>query len=153
MAVVGIELMPQALAAARPWAILLAFVAGSGFAILVDRALGLVTARTSGGVGAAGEGSGPWAIYFGVAVDLFSDGVIIGTGSTIVFGLGLLLALGQVPADIPEGFKLGLLAFTAGIPLTVAIEEMVTEAHEGEEPRLASIFLVGGFALFALLSV
>ncbi len=132
-----------------------------------------------------------------VAVDLFSDGVIIGTGSTIAFGLGLLLALGQVPADIPEGFatiatfraqgvarrtrmllaasftvpivlgatigywvvrgqpegfKLGLLAFTAGILLTVAIEEMVTEAHEGEEPRLASIFLVGGFALFALLS-
>ena len=43
-------------------------------------------------------------IYFGVAVDLFSDGVMIGTGSTIDFGLGLLLALGQTPADIPEGF-------------------------------------------------
>ncbi len=58
LAVVGIELMPEALEAARPWAVLLAFVAGGGFAVVVDRALGLVTARTSGGDGATGEGSG-----------------------------------------------------------------------------------------------
>lgn len=37
-------------------------------------------------------------------VDLFSDGIMIGTDSVISFNLGLLLALGQVPADIPEGF-------------------------------------------------
>ncbi len=47
--------------------------------------------------------AGPWVIWFGVAVDLFSDGVMVGTGSTVAVGLGLLLALGQVPADIPEG--------------------------------------------------
>jgi zinc transporter, ZIP family len=52
-----------------------------------------------------GEGNAaPWTIYAGVAVDLFSDGVMIGTGSTIGLALGLLLALGQVPADVPEGF-------------------------------------------------
>ena len=195
LAVVGIELMPEALAVERPWLILLAFVAGGGFSILLDRAIGLVRVRT--GRGETGD-AGSWAIYAGVAVDLFSDGLMIGTGSTIGFGLALLLALGQVPADVPEGFatiatlkrrgvgrrtrlllsaafglpillgttigywavrgqpeelKFGLLAFTAGILLTVAIEEMLTEAHEGEEPRLASLFLVGGFALFALLSV
>jgi ZIP family zinc transporter len=43
-------------------------------------------------------------IYSGVAVDLFSDGVMIGTGSTIAFGLALLLALAQAPANVPEGF-------------------------------------------------
>lgn len=121
---------------------------------------------------------------------------MIGTGSTISPALGLLLALGQVPADIPEGFatvatfkaqgmsrrrrlllaasfaipillgatlsyvvlrgqaeiyRLGLLAFTAGILLTVAVEEIVVEAHREEDSRLASLFLVGGFALFVAL--
>jgi zinc transporter, ZIP family len=103
---------------------------------------------------------------------------MIGAGSTIDLSLGLLLALGQTPADIPEGFvtiatfkaqniarssrillslsfampillgttlgcwavrgtsdivKFGLLAFTAGILLTIVIEEIVPEAHRGEE--------------------
>jgi ZIP family zinc transporter len=137
-------------------------------------------------------------IYVGVAVDLFSDGVLVGTGSTLAIGLGLLLAVGQVPADVPEGFatiasfkragvarkkrillaasfalpilvgatlgywavrdapdiyKLSLLAFTAGILLTVAVEEMVTQAHQTEDTRLDSLLLVGGFALFALIAV
>ncbi len=35
---------------------------------------------------------------------MFSDGLMIGTGSTIALTLGALLALGQVSADIPEGF-------------------------------------------------
>ena len=116
---------------------------------------------------------------------------------TIGFSLALLLALGQVPADIPEGFatianftkagvsrkkrillsaafaipiflgvsigywglktapeivKLSVLAFTAGILVTVAVEEMISEAHKEKDARLASMFLVGGFALFAFLS-
>ena len=140
--------------------------------------------------------SGSWAIYFGVAVDLFSDGVMIGAGSTLSPSLGVLLALGQVPADVPEGFatiatfkaqgmsrrrrlllaasfaipillgatisyfglrgqpevyKLGLLAFTAGILLTVAVEEIVVEAHKEYDSRLASLRLIGGFALFIAL--
>ncbi|WP_312620768.1 ZIP family metal transporter [Haloarcula sp. 1CSR25-25] len=137
-------------------------------------------------------------IFAGVAVDLFSDGVMIGAGSTISLGLGLLLALGQVPADIPEGFatiatfkskgvprrtrlllslsfalpiflgvtvgywlvrgqpaivKFGLLAFTAGILLTVAVEEIIPEAHKEGEARLAAVALVGGFALFTFISI
>lgn len=201
LAVVGIELMPEALEADPPWVILLAFLAGGGFAVLVDVLLDLVRTRTGAGAETVGEGEnegGPWGIFFGVAVDLFSDGVMIGTGSLIDPALGLLLALGQVPADIPEGFatiatfkaqgvprtrrlllsasftlpillgttigywavrgapevvKLALLAFTAGILLTVAIEEIVTEAHQEEDARAASLFLVGGFALFALIGV
>jgi ZIP family zinc transporter len=54
--------------------------------------------------------------------------------------------------DQPDWVKLGLLAFTAGILLTVAVEEIVVEAHEEEDSRWASLFLVGGFALFALLA-
>lgn len=194
LAVIGIELMPEALEATPAWMILTLFVAGGGFATVVDRFTHLVQARTGG----ESTDTGPWAIYFGVVVDLFSDGVMIGAGSTITLGLGLLLALGQVPADIPEGFatiatfkkrdlarrtrvllsvsfvlpivlgatigywavrgqpeifKLGILSFTAGILLTVVIEEIVPEAHQGEEARLAALALVGGFALFGLISV
>ena len=192
-AVVGVELMPEALAAEPVWLIVLLFVAGGGFAVLIDWIMGAVRLRSRTGSAEAGAEAGPWSIYFGVAVDLFSDGVMIGAGSTISPALGLLLSLGQVPADIPEGFatiatfkaqgmarrrrlllaasfaipivlgatisyftlrgrpdiyKLGLLAFTAGILLTVAVEEIVVEAHREDDSRMASLFLVGGFALF-----
>ncbi len=208
LAVVGIELMPEALEAERPWIPLLAFIAGGIGFILLERAIGWVQGRFAGVQAGADPdtaaqaddeaGSGPWAIYAGVAIDLFSDGVMIGTGANIALGLGLLLALGQVPADIPEGFatiatfkdqgvprarrmllaasfaipillgatigffgvrggpeilKLSLLAFTAGILVSVAVEEMLPEAHEAGEPRLAPLALVSGFALFALISV
>jgi len=43
-------------------------------------------------------------IYLAVCVDLFSDGLMIGAGSTISSGLALVLALGQVGGDLPEGF-------------------------------------------------
>lgn len=195
-AVVGVELTPQAPGAQSVWVIVLLFVAGGAFAVFVDWAMSAVRLRSRTGTAEAGAEAGPWAIYFGVAVDLFSDGVMIGAGSTIDLSLGLLLALGQVPADIPEGFatiatfkaqgvtrrrrlllaasfaipillgatisyftlrgqpdvyKLGLLAFTAGILLTVAMKEIVVQAHREEDGRTASLFLVGGFAVFVAL--
>ncbi len=192
--VVGIELMPRALTAEPAWVVILAFVAGGGFFMLAEKFIGTIRTR----MGADPASAGPWVIFFGVAVDLFSDGVMIGAGSTLSLSLGLLLALGQVPADVPEGFatiavfknqgvprrqrlllaaglmipvfvgttigywavrgqpeivSMSLLAFTAGILVTVVVEEIVPEAHEVEEARWAVAALVGGFALFALLSV
>ena len=47
----------------------------------------------------------------------------------------------------PEIVKLSVLAFTADILVTVAVEEMITEAHKEKDARLASMFLVGGFVL------
>lgn len=159
----------------------------------MDKRIDYVQNRFGGG----GKSATAIAIYFGVFVDLLSDGIMIGTGSTIAASLGFLLALGQVPADIPEGFatiatfknkgvrrtqrillsasftlpiflgatigyvalkdsaeiyKLSLLAFTAGILLTVSVEEMLMEAHQKPDSKLASMFLIGGFALFALLT-
>ena len=195
LAVVGIELMEQVLQATPPWVPVLALIAGGGFAVVLDKLVGLVSARLGGAEG----DTAPWLIFIGVSIDLVSDGILIGTGSTIAIGLGLLLALGQVPADLPEGFativsfreqgvsrrkrmwlaasftlpiflgatigywavrgqpelyKLVLLAFTAGILLTVAVEEMISEAHRrAEESSWDTLALVGGFALFALLSV
>ncbi len=188
IAVIGLELMPEALAVERPWVPVLAFVAGGAFFIAADSTIHTVQARFGGG-----EESGPWLVFFAVAVDLFSDGLMIGTGAVVASSLALLLALGQVSADLPEGFatvagfkrrgvprsrrflisaafvipiflgatigfwavrdasalvQLSLLAFTAGILLSVAVEEIGPQAHE-KEPRASALALVGGFALFA----
>jgi ZIP family zinc transporter len=193
LAVIGLELLPKALAGDTPWIPVLAFVAGGAFFIALDAGIGTISAR----LGHGSEAAGPWVIYAGVALDLFSDGIMIGTGAVISSGLALLLALGQVSADVPEGFavvanfkeqgvpraqrllisaafavpillgatigywavrgqppivKFSLLAFTAGVLLTVVIEEIVPEAHEGKESRWAALALVSGFALFALVS-
>ena len=185
--VVAVELIPQAMGVDPAWLPIAAFTAGGLFYLVVNA----VVERFS-------EGSSSAAIiFFGVAIDLFSDGIMIGTGTTVDVGLGLLLALGQTPADVPEGFaaiatfkqqgvprarrlllaaafavpiavgvtagywgvrgasdavQYSLLAFTAGILMTVVVEKLVPEAHEEEDGRLATVLLVGGFALFALLS-
>jgi len=67
-------------------------------------------------LGSTGGGAGAWVIFLGVAIDLFTDGVMIGTGSTVATGLGFLLALGQVPADIPEGLATIITFKQQGIP-------------------------------------
>ena len=208
LAVVGIELVPEALAVEQPWIPLLTFVLGGAGFIALEHLIGWVRARfaavraggrqdASADRGTAPADVGPWAIYAGVAIDLFSDGVMIGTGSNIGLALGLLLAIGQVPADIPEGFattatfkakdigrsarlamlaslvlpilagatigffavrdapelvKVSLLTFTAGILVSVAVEEMIPEAHDSGEPKLGPLALTFGFALFALIA-
>lgn len=53
----------------------------------------------------------------------------------------------------PEIYKLSLLAFAAGVLVTGVVEEIVPEAHQEGEARVAALALVGGFALFTLLSV
>lgn len=193
LAVLGIELMPRALEAGPAWAMCLAFVAGGLFFLAVGSLIERLQGRNSG----QSQSAAAWLIYFGVAVDLFSDGIMIGIGSTVAFELGLLLALAQVPADIPEGFatiatfrrkgiaryrrlmptgllavpiflgatlgywvllgrpvvyRMATLAFTAGLLLSVVVEEMIREAHRGEESRWDVLGLVGGFSLFALLT-
>lgn len=194
LAVVGLELMPEALATASPWVPLLAFVAGGVAFILLDRAVGSVHVRFGGGQ----ERPGSLGVFGGVALDLFSDGVMIGTGTVVNPALGLLLALGQMPADVPEGFAavatmrragiprrrrllltasfvlpifagaalgylalrqapeivtLSVLALTGGVLTSVVVEEMVTEAHEGDTSSLGPVFLTAGFALFAAIAV
>lgn len=99
LGVIGIELMPRALKASLPWVPLVAFVVGGALFLGLERLIGYAKGRLGGD-----DQTGPLAIFSGVSIDLFSDGVLIGTGSIISPGLGLLLALGQVPADGPEGF-------------------------------------------------
>ena len=113
LAVVGMELMPEALNGTPPWLPLLAFVAGGAVFTGLDRSIGYIQARlgrrkASGDDNAddqVGKGQGEdgehdekqasaLAIFSGVSIDLFSDGVMIGTGTVVNPALGLLLALG-----------------------------------------------------------
>ena len=198
LSVVALEIMPEAMTASAPWIVIAALVCGCVAFLGLDSLVHVVRHRVSRTTHEPNEESGSmWAIFLGVAVDLFSDGVVIGAGTTISAGLGLLLAVAQVPADVPEGFatianfrakgmrrrrrialslafavpillgaavgyfgvrdapeivKLSLLAFTAGILLTVVVEEIVPEAHEDGEARFAALAFIGGFALFAMIS-
>lgn len=190
-AVISIELIPRSFEAGNPLLIILAFIAGGIFFILMDQFV--IPQRNPD----SSNNASAWAVFFAVAVESFSDGLMIGTGVLIALSLGLLLALGQVSADIPIGFinvasfketifqlkkrvlinlaaslsvfvgaTVGyfavkgqpeiiifvLLSFTAGILLTVTAEEIIPQSHKEREARLAALALIGGFALFALIS-
>jgi ZIP family zinc transporter len=99
IAVVAVEVMPEAIGAAAAWILAVAFVAGGSLYILVEA---LVNRWQRGKEDSAGAGA--WMVYVAVATDLVADGLLIGAGSAVSGQLGLLLALGQVLADIPEGF-------------------------------------------------
>lgn len=55
--------------------------------------------------------------------------------------------------DAPNLVTVTVLAMTGGALTSVVVEEMLTEAHQGETSRLGPVFLTAGFALFALVAV
>lgn len=99
-AVIGVELLPQALQVEPAWVIILAFFLGGAVFLLLEAGIHHLQAR----FGRRKKRGSAWGVFSAVAIDLFSDGLMIGTSATISLGLGLLLALGQVSADFPEGF-------------------------------------------------
>lgn len=193
LAVISVELIPHALEASIPWIVILAFVLGGIFFIILDQLIDYMQVR----YGDLSQSTAAWAIFVGTAIDSFTDGLMIGTGSLVAIQLGLLLAVGVVSADLPEGFatisalkdkgikrrnrmlliisasvpvligafagyllvrgqpaivEYAILAFTAGVLLTVTAEEIIPESHKEKEARLAALVLICGFALFALIS-
>lgn len=107
-AVVAVEIMPEALEALSGWQIAFAFLAG-GTVYLVAQAV--IQARSDGG-------GRMWMIYLAVATDLFGDGLLIGSGSAVAASLGLVLAVGQVLADVPEGAATAITFRANNIPRT-----------------------------------
>ena len=93
-AVVAVEIIPEALGKLAGWQIAAAFVTGGVIYLLAEA---LIEWRS--GVGQ----SRMWMIYLAVATDLFGDGLMIGAGASVATSLGLVLAVGQVLADVPEG--------------------------------------------------
>lgn len=101
--VIAIELAPRVFEGAPPWLAGAAFFAGGLFYVGLESVIHKLTGEGHGEQASEGI-SGAWVIYAAVAVDLFSDGLLIGTGSSVSLGLALVLAIGQVTADVPEGF-------------------------------------------------
>lgn len=97
-AVVSIELMPQALGNIAPWQLVVGFLLGALVSVLM--ANGVRRAVKGLGLGQAGA----WKVYLVTAVDLFGDGLMVGIGSAVAGGLGFVLALSQVIANLPGGF-------------------------------------------------
>ena len=112
LSMVAVKLMPQALLAAPHWLVTLCFVLGGLFFIGLDR----VTHHVRGLTGEDAE-AGAWGLFVGVAVDLFTDGMMIGSGATVGASLAFLLALGHVPSTIPMGFSSFVAFRKARMPL------------------------------------
>ncbi len=80
----------------------------------------------------------------------------LGGGLAEVFRVSarsLSLALHLALRQAPELVTLSVLALTGGALSAVVVEEMVTEAHEGDTSSIGPVFLTAGFALFAAISV
>tara|TARA_B100000925_G_scaffold22913_1_gene15509 strand:+ start:25 stop:783 length:759 start_codon:yes stop_codon:yes gene_type:complete len=102
IAVVAVEIMPRVLESLSAWLIALSFALG-GIAYIGIEKLVEGIQRRQGQQGESGQTS-VWMIYIAVSIDLFSDGLLIGAGSAVSLSVALILAVGQVLADIPEGF-------------------------------------------------
>jgi ZIP family zinc transporter len=100
LAVVSVEVMPNALDMVPTLNLALAFIAGGVLYLLIDVGIHHWQRNKMEGAGAKA-----WMVYVAVSADLIGDGLLIGSGSAVSGQLALLLALGQVLADVPEGFS------------------------------------------------
>lgn len=101
IAIVAVELIPNALGTLGGLWVALAFGAGG----LAYMALQFAVASLQGPDTRGDKGrTGMWMIYIAVAIDLTSDGIVTGAGSAVSLRLALVLAAGQVLADLPEGY-------------------------------------------------
>lgn len=161
LAVVAVEVMPEASQGAPAWTLALAFVAGGGLYLLVES--GVERWQQSKEQSA---GAGAWMVYVAVAADLVGDGLLIGAGSAVSSRLALLLALGQVMADVPEGFavianfrdkgvgraKRLLLSASFAIPVVgAAVLAYFGLRGQGETAKMAALVFVAG--LYSLAAV
>ena len=99
IAIVAVELIPNAPDVLSGWWLAAAFGAGG----VAYTGLQAVTEKLQSGERAGGR-TGMWMIYIAVATDLMSDGLVLGAGSAVSISLALVLASGQILADIPEGY-------------------------------------------------
>ncbi|MEO1103621.1 MAG: peptidoglycan-binding protein [Pseudomonadota bacterium] len=102
LAIVAVELLPDAYEALSGWWIALAFALG-GITFVALEALVSGVSRTAGGVG-SGARTSALMIYFAFALDLAADGLMIGSGSAVSLSLAVALAAGLVAADLPAGY-------------------------------------------------
>ena len=131
IAIVAIELMPEAVEVLSGWWLAIAFAAGGLTYLLIEGTLERLVDKGDAGRQGAGR-TGMWMIYVAVAVDLSSDGLMLGTGSAVSPSLGIVLALGQVLADLPEGYA------------------VIANFRDKDVPRRKRMLLSASFVLFSV---
>ncbi len=159
LAVIAVKVMPEALRAAPGWLLALAFLAGGGLHSILE-------ARISRWQGHSPQGAGAeaWMVYLAVASDLLGDGLLIGTGSAVSIQLASLLAIGQVLADVPEGYavianfrargvgsrkRLALSASFAIPVISAALFAFLVLRGLGNGPKMAALVFVAGLYTLA----
>ncbi len=159
LAVIAVEVMPEALRETSAWLLAGAFLAGGGAYLLVEAGVERWQRNQE-----ASAGAGAWMVYVAVATDLMGDGLLIGAGSAISSQVGLVLALGQVLADIPEGFavianfrakgvgrarRLLISASFAAPVVVAAVLAFFLLRGQGEPLQMAALVFVAGLYTLA----
>ncbi len=99
-AVAAIELIPRAQERIEIWMLAIAILAGGVAAIGLARMTRFAKSKLANQTGRATT----WGAFAAVGIDLFSDGLMTGSGGAVSAKLGLLLALSQVLGNLPGGF-------------------------------------------------
>lgn len=161
LAVISVEVMPEALKSTPAWLLALAFLMGGSVYLSVEAGIELWQRRYP-----EGAGTGAWMVYVAVAADLLGDGLLIGTSSAISSQLAFTLALGQILADIPEGFavianfrekgigRTGRLLISASFALPVvgaAVISYFLLRGQSESLKMSALVFVAG--LYSLAAV
>jgi ZIP family zinc transporter len=114
LAIASTELIPRVLIAKPVWTTILALFLGGAFFVWVNQLLNLSKNRLRG----IDLDTVSLAIFLSIAIDLFGDGLMIGTSLTISPHLGVVLASARVVAHIPEGFVTNAAFRSQKIPRT-----------------------------------
>jgi zinc transporter, ZIP family len=100
LAVVGVELIPQALGFGNYVEVALAFALGGLSYVGLEWILEWLEERRQNKTGSQRA----WVIYISLAFDFFTDGIMIAVGLIISQSLALLLAIGSIVSDLPSAF-------------------------------------------------
>jgi ZIP family zinc transporter len=111
-ALVAFSLMPPAVRNGPPAWVVLGFFVGGALFVIIE----YVSARQLASSPAGAGDSTSFGFYIGILVDLVVDGVVIGIGSTLTLGAGLLLALGLAVSTAPLAFVTTATAKRQGVP-------------------------------------
>lgn len=130
LAIVSVELLPRALEGLAGWWIAAAFAGGGAAYLLIESSVQRL--QKGGGSNDQSGRTRMWMIYVAVAIDLSSDGLMLGTGTAVSASLGIVLALGQVLADVPEGYA------------------TIANFRDKGVPRVRRLLLSGSFAFFTV---
>ncbi|MCG6941658.1 MAG: peptidoglycan-binding protein [Thiohalocapsa sp.] len=161
LAIISVEVMPEALGTAPAWLLALAFFGGGCAYLLLETAVDRWQQSKQ-----TGAGTGAWMVYAAVTTDLLGDGLLIGAGAAVSTHLALFLALGQVLADVPEGFAVIanfrakgvsrarrlLLAASFVVPVmaTAALAYVALRGQQDAVQMTALVFVAGLFILAAV---